>query len=118
MQNGDKLSQGHEGERAASLFLETQGFSIIQSNVHEPRRGEIDLIARKGNLLVFVEVKTRTGVAYGGGIFSISSSKRKSLKRTAQWYMAQHDLCEVDTFRFDLICVTETGVEWIKDILR
>jgi putative endonuclease len=117
---GHNKSLGAEGESAACAFLESQGFSIISKNFYAGRSGEIDVIAVKDKLVVFAEVKARNSEAYGGGIYSITGSKKKKLRASGKYFLLknpQYNSTEYD-IRFDLIIVKDGRIEWIEDIIR
>lgn len=92
---------GNCGEDAAVKFLKKNGYSILERNFNI-RGGEIDIIARKGDYVVFVEVKTRSNDDYGGGISAITYAKQQHLIKTAQTYLLGKDDCSA---RFDVIVV-------------
>lgn len=94
---------GKAGERAARSYLQRKGYRIAGANFRCPF-GEIDLIALYGSLLVFVEVRTRTGVSFGTPAESITAEKLNRLKKTALFYLQSHYGEEV-ACRFDLIAV-------------
>lgn len=120
MPQGYRKVLGTKGESAACGFLETQGFSIIDQNFYAGRSGEIDLIAVKDKLIVFAEVKTRNSNMFGGGIYSISESKKKKLRASAKYFLMKNsDYNSIQyTIRFDLIIIKEGKIEWIDDIIR
>src|SRR2546422_8060575 len=74
---------GEEGERAAARFLEARGYRILERN-YRTRRGEIDLIAEDGRILVFVEVKVRLDDRFGGPAAAITRAKQARIARLAQ----------------------------------
>src|SRR3989475_12933852 len=78
---------GEEGERAAARFLEARGYRILERN-YRTRRGEIDLIAEDGRILVFVEVKVRLDDRFGGPAAAITRAKQARIARLAQQYLA------------------------------
>src|SRR5438093_13037216 len=78
---------GEEGERAASRFLEARGYRILERN-YRTRRGEIDLIAEDGRILVFVEVKVRLDDRFGGPAAAITRAKQARIARLAEQYLA------------------------------
>lgn len=120
MPRGYKKSLGAEGESAACLFLENQGYTIISKNFFAGRSGEIDIVALKNNLLVFAEVKSRNSESFGGGIYSITKSKVKKLRASAKVYLVknpQYNSTEY-SMRFDLIIVKDGNIQWIEDIIR
>src|SRR3989449_3652711 len=77
---------GAEGERVASRFLEARGYRILERN-YRTRRGEIDLIAEDGRILVFVEVKVRLDDRFGGPAAAITRAKQAPIARLAQQYL-------------------------------
>ena len=120
MPQGYNKSFGAEGESAACEFLSSNGFSIISKNFYAGRSGEIDVIAAKGKLIVFAEVKARNSEMFGGGIYSITESKKKKLRASAKYYLLKNPEYNTTdyTSRFDLIIVKDGKIEWIEDIIR
>ena len=110
---------GSDGEEAAALFLQEQGFTICERNYRFRDIGEIDIIARKEGLLIFVEVKTRMSGAWGGALSSITGPKKRRLRLIAGQYLeANRSLYPKETTcRFDLIAI-EDDLTWVKDIVR
>ena len=93
------MNLGSYGENLARKFLEKKGFKIIEKNFKTPRWGEIDLVMKDGDTLVFVEVKTRKGSAaelYGGPLGSVNYYKMRAIQRAAQFYIRE---CEIATER-------------------
>ena len=104
---------GKLGEEMARKFLEKRGFKLIERNFKTPRWGEIDLVMKDGDTLVFVEVKTRSGsaaVLYGGPLGSINYHKMKSIQRAAQFFVSSKKL-DQEAARLDAvsIIVPDTG---------
>jgi Predicted endonuclease distantly related to archaeal Holliday junction resolvase len=93
---------GQWGERLAVDFLKKDGFSIIGCNVRQNRHDEIDVIAQKGELLVFVEVKTRKAEEYGRPAMAVDQEKRHKLNRAAAAYLRKAKYPEL-FYRFDVI---------------
>lgn len=93
---------GAWGEDVAAHQLEADGFQIIARN-WRCRHGEIDLIAQKGELVAFVEVKTRKGRNMGAPEEALTPRKSKKLMQLAQLYVAENEL-DVD-WRIDLVAV-------------
>lgn len=91
---------GDRGERLASRYLRSQGLRIITRG-YWTSQGEIDLIARDGDSLVFVEVKTRRR---GQPAEAVTPEKQRRLTRAALRFLKQHDLLEVPG-RFDIIAI-------------
>ncbi len=123
MSNKPNLSNkfhGNAGEEAACNFLVEKGFAIIARNFRYGRYGELDIVAARDSLLVFVEVKARSGDAYGGGEYAISARKKKTLRTVARHFLLQYSRYDkiAITCRFDLISINDGTVQWIQDIVR
>ncbi len=101
--SGDRLSLGREGERLAGLHLQKSGYRVIERNFRF-RGGEIDIIARQGEYLIFVEVKTRSTLAYGVPAAAVDARKQRQIIQTAKFYMAKHQIKEV-AIRFDVVAI-------------
>jgi putative endonuclease len=94
---------GAWGERVAALHLESQGYTVVERN-WRCRQGELDLIARVGDLWLFVEVRTRRGQALGTPEESLQRGKARQVLQVAQHYLYEHGLDDVE-WRVDLIAV-------------
>jgi putative endonuclease len=99
----DRVALGREGETAAVRFLEKKGWSVLARGFRW-RRGEIDVVARDGETLVFVEVKTRTDPEHGPPEAAVTFAKRRQIRRVAAAYLAVHGL-EASACRFDVLAV-------------
>jgi putative endonuclease len=97
-------SKGTEGENLAVQFLEEKGYSILERN-YRFDRGEIDLVARDGQELVFVEVKARHSQEYGAPEESVTPAKEAQLKKVAEGYLYEHNI-ESQSCRFDVVTIT------------
>ncbi len=82
------VARGNAAEAAAARFLSAQGLDVLARNVRTPA-GEIDLIAREGATLCFVEVKARRGRRQGGALAAVTPSKQARLARAAALWCAQ-----------------------------
>ena len=107
-------NRGRHAEDRAAAFLQQQGLTLIERN-YRCRFGEIDLIARDGSTLIFVEVRLRSSDGFGGAAASITAAKRGKLTRAARHYLA--DMARMPTCRFDALLVggADHSVEWIKN---
>ncbi|HEY1410031.1 MAG TPA: YraN family protein [Promineifilum sp.] len=94
---------GRWGEDVAALQLEANGLTIVEHN-WRCSLGEIDLVARDDEVLVFVEVKTRKGRAFGAPEESLTPAKAQKLMQLGLQYVADHDLEDVG-WRIDLVAV-------------
>ncbi|MFQ5646036.1 MAG: YraN family protein [bacterium] len=101
----DPKALGKLGEKLAGRLLKKSGYKILQKNYRCPL-GEIDLIAYQGDCLVFVEVKTRSGYAYGGPLAALTKKKRARVVRSAQFYLKQKRLSGVN-YRFDVVSIVK-----------
>ncbi len=84
----ERLALGSWGEAAAADYLRGRGMKILERNLRTPL-GELDLVARQGKTLVFVEVKTRRGSAFGTPQEAVGPRKQRQILKAAQWYLAQ-----------------------------
>lgn len=95
---------GAKGELAAALFLERRGYEIVEHNWRCPA-GEADLIARDENgTVVFVEVKTRSGVEHGFPAEAVTPARRRRYERIAGYYLSDH-VFEDARVRFDVLSI-------------
>ena len=99
-----KRPLGPEGERAAKAFLRAKGFRILHENYSTPL-GEIDLIAREGDVVVFVEVKARASREYGPPQASVTLTKQRQIIKAAGLFLQREGLSET-ACRFDVVAVT------------
>ncbi len=104
MNNMHNKRLGSWGEDIAADFLKRHGYAIIEKNYYT-RFGEIDIIAREDNVMIFVEVKTRMSLDYGWPEEAIDRRKIRHLFKTADIYMADNRLYEKYDFRFDAISI-------------
>ena len=110
----NKRTVGSEYELIACRHLESAGMQILECN-YRVRIGEIDIIARDADALVFVEVKYRTNKNFGGAMFAISQTKKNKIRRVAQWYMAEHHIRPSAFCRFDAVLIDGMNVTHIKN---
>ncbi len=96
-------TRGADGERIAAQYLESRGYRILEYN-YRTRMGEIDLIAKDGVTLVFVEVKARTNDRFGGPAEAITKAKQARVARLAQQYLAVRRLAD-RLCRFDVVLI-------------
>lgn len=94
---------GQQGEQIAAAFLKKRGYKILERNYRTPL-GEIDIIAKQGRTIVFVEVKSRKTDRFGSPKESITRAKQARLTRTALCYLKETDQMDVSA-RFDVVIV-------------
>ena len=111
MNRGSHLALGAAGENAAVQALERDGY-VILARGYRTRAGELDIVARDGSCLVFVEVKTRADLRCGHPAEAVTPRKQRKLAAMAQDYLARHDVRE-GTCRFDVVAVLlgDSGVQ-------
>ena len=98
------LLVGQEGEELAVRYLKRLGYRIICRNYRSPL-GEIDIIARHGEVLVFVEVKSRSSQTFGSPGMAVTLAKQRKLSQVAWHYLQKHNLTEVSA-RFDVVTIS------------
>lgn len=98
----DKIKTGQAGENLAAEFLEKKGYEIIARNFRS-KRSEIDLIVKKNNMMVFVEVKTRTSFSYGPPEAFVDYAKANMIVEGAEQYT--FDKKWEGNIRFDIVSV-------------
>lgn len=109
------IGRGSEAERFAAAYLQGKGLHLLQQNFR-CRMGEIDLVMRDAEVLVFVEVRLRSRQEFGGAGASIGAVKQQRLIKAAQHYLMQYSV--VPPCRFDAVLLTaldEQSVQWVKN---
>ena len=110
-------SPGAWGEDLALRYLIKRGYKLLERN-YRTRRGEIDLIVRKDDTLVFVEVKLRRGSGYGDPLEAVTPHKQNILRSVAEHYLYSTQP-HLQTLRFDVIGIlaerTEVRIDHIED---
>ncbi|QBE98737.1 hypothetical protein PMF13cell1_04303 [Blautia producta] len=105
---------GTRYEEKAALFLEQQGYRILEKNFR-CRKGEIDLIAMDQEYLCFVEVKFRENSDCGGPFLAVDNRKQRRICQTALFYLMKRGISEDTPCRFDLVGITPDDTALIKD---
>ncbi len=103
MSTGRAGRPGQAGEDLASAYLQRQGMQILERNFR-CRAGEIDIVARDGATVVFVEVKERASASHGSAVEAVTVAKRLRIIRAARLYAAQHEASE-GALRFDVVAI-------------
>jgi putative endonuclease len=126
----DRIGIGRAAENAAEDFLQQQGCKTLQRNFR-CRMGEIDLVVRDGDCLVFAEVRFRRSGQHGSGAESITHTKRQKLIRSAAYYLRTQKISSHQVCRFDVLSVRQTNatepsshtvadyaIDWIRSAFR
>ena len=109
----ERRAAGQRAENSACAFLEQQGFSIVTRNFLR-RVGELDVVARAGDLLVIAEVRMRASDEFGGAAASIGRDKQRRIAATAGLLLQRHPELRRCRVRFDVILVRDGSIEWLK----
>lgn len=96
---------GNSGEDLAAHYLQQQGYEILDRNFSCPF-GELDIVARQGRILAFVEVKTRRSLKFGRPAAAVTPAKQRKIRTSALWYLKKypHPRCSL---RFDVMEILE-----------
>lgn len=112
---------GREGERAAEVLLVDKGMRVLARGWRS-RRGEIDLVMEDGEVLVFVEVKTRAGTGFGRPAEAVDGEKRKRMARAGCAFLTVNHAwerpCRFDVVEVDRSCTGDWRVSHIPDAFR
>jgi putative endonuclease len=108
--------RGNTGEQSAAAYLLHAGYRIVEQNFRS-KLGELDIVARDGSTLVFVEVRSRAGGSHGHAIEMVNIHKQRKVTRVAWSYIATRRP-SFTTARFDVIGITGDELVHIKDAWR
>ena len=110
----NKRETGTAYEKCAGTYLEKQGYQIIEYNFR-CRQGEIDIIARDGEYLVFVEVKYRTDSRTGNPFEAVNRQKQRTISKVASYYCLTHGYRTDTPCRFDVVAILGEQMEVLKN---
>ncbi|MBI5466067.1 MAG: YraN family protein [Candidatus Kerfeldbacteria bacterium] len=106
---------GRAGEAAAVDYLKQLGYSILDTNWHAGRYGELDIIAQEGQMLVVVEVKARRGFGFGRPEDSVTPLKQNKLRSATQAYVLSHPHLPT-MVRFDVLAIILSPEGIVQDL--
>ncbi|RGT53905.1 YraN family protein [Lachnospira eligens] len=110
----NKRAAGADKEQLAARYLVDNGYAVLERNFRN-KTGEIDIIAKKDNYIVFVEVKYRSNNKYGYAVEAVNYRKQQIIRRVAQFYMTtRYKSCDIPC-RFDVIGIDGETVTHIKN---
>ena len=104
---------GMKGELQVQKFLEKQGYKILESN-YACKLGEVDIIAKDNDYIVFIEVKTRNDLLFGRPCEAVTPYKQNKIRAVAKYYLMMKKQSE-ENVRFDVIEVLEDEINHIKN---
>ena len=107
---------GNIGEKKALKYLKLRLYKILATN-YTKKTGEIDIIAKKGSYIIFIEVKFRKNISKGLPREAVNKFKQNQIIRTANMYILENDLKDID-FRFDVIEILGNKIEHIKNAFQ
>lgn len=110
----NKRRIGEQKEKLACAFLARSGVTILEQNFR-CRQGEIDIVARDGEYLVFAEVKYRSTRNKGTALEAVGIAKQKKICRTADYYRMTHGCGSGSSVRYDVIGIQEDEVLWVRN---
>ena len=110
----NKRSIGQKYEKLAEDYLIEQGYEILERNFRV-RSGEIDIIAREGRYLVFLEVKYRSGNRNGTALEAVDYRKQQIIYRIARIYLYQNKYPANQPCRFDVVGITGNRIQHVKN---
>jgi len=117
----DTRTRGAQVEIAARDYLVAAGLQALAANARA-RHGELDLVMRDGDTVVFVEVRYRRNAAFGGGFASVDAGKRRRLVLAARQFLASHRDCRDAPCRFDVVDASgdpaAPKLQWMRDAFR
>lgn len=111
----DKQGIGSQAEEDALQFLLRNGLNLVDRN-YRCRFGEIDLIMQNGDELVFVEVRKRKNMDFGGAAQSVSYAKQSRLIKTAKHFLMKYR--QAPACRFDVIAMEGDKCQWLKNVIE
>ena len=111
--NKAKILLGKEGERIAELFLKKKGYKLVARN-YRCAAGELDLIVLDQRVIVFVEVKTRTGIGYGTPLEAVEVRKQQKMIYAAQFFLNAKKLSQREA-RFDVVGISWPGAQLLVE---
>jgi putative endonuclease len=111
----NKSSLGRQAEDRALVYLQQQGLVCVTRN-YACRYGEIDLVMNDGTLLVFVEVRLRKNLNFGGAAASVDNAKQRRLWRTAEHYLMRYRT--LPACRFDLVAIDGDTLDWMQAVIN
>jgi putative endonuclease len=105
---------GRSGEDLALAYLQQQGLELVERNFL-CKTGELDLVMREGERLVFIEVRERNNPAFGGAAASISPAKQRRILRAAKFYLLR--FANMPPCRIDVVAIDGNRINWLRNAI-
>jgi putative endonuclease len=112
----ERQALGKQGEDWALKLVNRLGYRLIERNYRNPL-GEIDIIARDGDCLVFMEIKTRRGRSVAYAKEAVDKRKKRTLSKAALAYMKENDCCDAKA-RFDVVAISIRGDRMEMEVIK
>ena len=114
----DRRRHGDQAEIQALLYLEKAGLTLVEKNFL-CKGGELDLIMQDGEYLVFVEVRSRSSMQFGGAAASVTPAKLRKMQHAAQVYLMQKIKAQSKQppCRFDVLALEAGKIEWLQNVI-
>lgn len=113
MSRGWRKTLGDAGEESAARWYRLRGYEVLDRNWHGPG-GELDLVVAIGRQVAFVEVKTRSNLAYGHPLEAVGAEKQRRIRRTAAaWLRANR--ARPTSLRFDVVAIVGSDIEVVTN---
>lgn len=110
----NKREEGTKYETMASEYMEKNGYRVVDRNFR-CRIGEIDIVARKGNVLVFTEVKFRSTTSKGAPEYAVNYYKRKKIMKVCDYYRMIKHIPYSQQIRFDVCAITGNTLKYYEN---
>ncbi len=110
----NKRKEGTKYEDVAADYMTENGYRIVERNFR-CRIGEVDIIARKGNVLVFTEVKYRTNDAKGAPEYAVNYYKQKKIMKVCDYYRMTHHIPQSQQIRFDVCTIMGNTLKYYEN---
>lgn len=110
----NKRKCGAEYENIAIKYLQQKGLWILEHN-YRTRYGEIDIICKENEYIVFIEVKYRKNLKSGSPLEAVNQRKQQIIRKVADYYRMKNQISEFSAMRFDVVGICGEEITWIKN---
>jgi putative endonuclease len=110
----DRYALGVIGEQMAAKYLTDKNYEIISKNVFYANVGELDIVAKDGQTLVFVEVRTRSDNMFGHPLETLTKAKQQKIVKASRRYIQEYKI-PASSFRYDVIAILNENIEHITN---